>query len=262
MLAETFQIVVELGEKPNLIRDKGEPNLIKIADGIQLAFKEADTRHREKAKGYSLANHDSAGRVEPWFALSDIFKTFDLDLLERIVSVRMTLNDYARDLGIGIVSVKIEPLDRDSKVVLSPDDVEGKAPTMGSVLPRIPGRQEVFAGFKITKGSEQLNAMRGALRGNIFAHGVPMPNEYSSDENKRVTGSLDATIITQGSTVAVYAPVLDIEKLEAAEVPHYFVTTKPDLSGEIASSYMCRYLTNEAAFRLMEKKGDAEKLSS
>lgn len=192
------------------------------------------------------------------FGLERFFKAYPARLGESIVSVRLRLNNWADKLGIGLVSVSVEPLDRDGAMVLPPDDFPGKGPTIGSILPPVYMHPQALVGFRVDHDCAELIDGAGQIAGRTFSDGEGLRPPIAGGLRKVDTmfvGGHGAPIVTEGSLVALSVPVLDRRRLEASRL-HYEEVERTHLEGTDGKSqiYTCRFLTSKAALRMIRKR--------
>lgn len=184
--------------------------------------------------------------------LAKYFESVSQDTGKEIRAVRLTLNNWAEKLGIGLISVTFQPLaTRDFRRLgkIKPfrmlPESEHKFPTVG-IIPNIPDKDQVNVGFKISEGAEELTALSYALfvkefqEGDLLQYNAPLFAATQSGGN---------ILINEGSLVGISVNVTDEGKLAYSGIEH----GKLYGSGEIPNqAYLCRCLTNEAASKILE----------
>lgn len=252
-------VALEPGHPPLRYYTNGENQLLRIMSAANELFDHAGLvnmrflPHGSHSFTLNAPAHESLDRL-PSFELERFFKSFSPELSETITAVRLRLNDYIARLGIGLVSVSVQPINGAGTIVLPLTDM--KAPTIGNVLSPMPLRAQVLAGFKIDEGAELFNA-NGVIHGRTFSFGEGFTSfRAPTPEPKRLSGRL---IVTEGSTLGVSVPVVDLPTFENAGLPYREVTPAPreidtptDGRYDASQLYTCRYLTQDAvrkAFR-------------
>ncbi len=255
-MRKPVETTLTFGHNPSLTyeNDAGRINLEAIDNTIDELFAHADELHRgllpEEA---SFANHNLKGVPrQKMFALERFFKAYERYQIKEVKAVRLRLNDYVEQLGLGIVSVSVEPLnviDEDAGIenLVLPDD-DFKAPSLGNVLPPAQLRQQILALFRVDFGNaEQVNG-DGEIHARTYSH-----NEKTTPSAIQEPGILgsrrNAIIVPAGSSIGVSMPVLDPAKFEGAGIRHQQVLT--DRMGGSSQLYTCRNLKPDAAARMM-----------
>lgn len=166
---------------------------------------------------------------------------------EVIRAVSVTVNDYLKELGIGLMSCRVEPLNRDMDSMLLRD--EWQYPTIG-VIPETSelGSHPKIACFQVKNGGEELTAVTTdlCLRGYLPGEN-PLVQEITLQPVRQGTRIL----IPSKATIGVRVSLVDETRLNASGFSHnVFPITRDDLRIERnihpGQVYFCRYLTREA----------------
>lgn len=169
---------------------------------------------------------------------------------EVLRAVRVTVNDYLKELGIGLMSCRVEPLNRDNDPMLLSD--ETKSPTVG-VIPELDGEDRykpIVACFKVDIGGEELEALTENLCLRGYLHGDnPRGREVALQPVRRG----DKVLVPQNTTLGVRIPIHDEARTSASgfhlsslRITHDDLRDHNGDLHEPGQIYLCRYLTKEA----------------
>jgi hypothetical protein len=176
----------------------------------------------------------------------------------RIEKVDLTRNNFLKELGIGLLSVKVAVRDARNNNLRFGDERDD--PTIG-VIPERMGRQgednvdaeKVLACFPVSQGAEKLTVLSEELHARGF-----LPGEVC--RAKQVTTPWahqdQPVIVPQSCVVGVRMPLVNPEQAARSGL-NYARTSEvvrmPASEGVLKTGevYLCRYLTEEAVLRAM-----------
>lgn len=169
---------------------------------------------------------------------------------EVVKAVSVTVNDYLEQLGIGLMSCRVEPLNRDNDTMRLLD--ETKSPTVGVVPEGDEGYKPIVACFKVDSGGEELEA----LTENLCLRGyLPGDNPRGKEVALQPVKRGDRVLVPQNTTLGVRIPIHDEARTSASgfHLSSLRITRDElrDHNGyrdfhEPGQVYFCRYLTKEA----------------
>ncbi len=246
------EVVLGYGPRPTYQDEEARTRLTRIVRAADVLFEQADELNRHSLPGgLSFANHNLAPLGDDGhqlFELERFFKSFTEDVWRRVMGVRLRLNNYAQDLGIGLVSVAIEPFDDMGGNVALPD-TDSAAPTLGNVLPPSRLTEQVLAMFPISRGSAELINGDGTIHARTYSYGENRFGEDRVQEPQRVGSRGGSLLVTEGSKVGVSMPILDPAKFGRANVDYELVDTQR--REQQSQIYTCRNLTAAAALNMI-----------
>lgn len=167
---------------------------------------------------------------------------------EVVQAVSVTVNDYLEQLGIGLMSCRVEPLNSGDEAMHLAD--ETKSPTVGVIPAGDEGYKPIVACFKVDMGGEELEALTEnlCLRGYLPGDN-PRRREVALQPVKRG----DKVLVPQNTTLGVRIPIHDEARTSASgfHLSSLRITRDElrDHNGDLdepGQVYLCRYLTKEA----------------
>lgn len=245
------EVTLGYGSPPSYETEEGTKKLDLVADAVDGLFAHADELHRDQLpKSISFANHNLAGESNnKLYGLEEFFREYSEELMSRVIGIRLRLNDYVEGLGLGIVSVSVEPFNDMGGNIILPE-ADSKPPTIGNVLPPMELRAQVLACFKIDEGNaEQVDMEGGKIYGRTYAFNE-RPSPYSTDREPDQLPDEGAIIVTEGSHIGISVPVLKPGKFERTRLPYQEVG-KHVIMDDKSQLYICRNLTAAAALRII-----------
>ena len=243
--------------EPDLIIPVDDFNKDKLGDHVARQISGFIGR---KARRFGMPLHDTDTLQEASKCLDEFFGEvcgdgLTPDMRRVIYSVRLTLNKYYKSLGINLVSVNIEPRDKEDKPMLV-DGKDLKAPTLGIVGTRLNSQQSVNmaeVGFKVERGAEQLHILSEQMHARGFGIGERMPESHGNQAllcpHPWERG--DKVIIPAGAMVALDIPIADHKKFREQKLPYYDDVLTLNQSQGI---YFCRYLTEKAVMDVLRQQ--------
>lgn len=186
-------------------------------------------------------------------ALADYFGRITKAHPNQVIrAVRVSLNDYFKRLGIGVMSCSVEPMNSGDDVLKLTDEL--KSPTV-VVIPENAerGTAPLVVGFPVDEGWEELTALTRNLCLRAYS-----PGEPAGYQQVPLRPLEQCIVVPQGRCVAVRVPLYNSALLAASRFDRNVLplTTDEDALGkrrvdlEPGQVYLCRYLTREAVVRV------------
>ncbi|MFA5947836.1 MAG: hypothetical protein WC806_02595 [Candidatus Gracilibacteria bacterium] len=162
-------------------------------------------------------------------------------------AIRLLLNNWFERIGIGMMSVTLQPLNMQEAPLKNPDEYE--YPTLG-YIPNLGQQERRIVGFPISTGgkggecikpmSKKLSVTRYRKEEMNFANQLPISPLGLNDE----------ILVPDGEVVGVELNVLDPNKFDASGLPSSKVK---NTDGEGLQMYLCRYPTEAAVRRVLNR---------
>lgn len=200
---------------------------------------------RCNARGFGKSLNDQATVDKACNVAGDYFAGMSEEVRFRIAEVRLTLNDYVKKLGIGLVSVNIEMEDEDENAWLPKGEL--KPPTLGVVKPKSARDTQVLVGFKVDEGAEQITVLSNILHARGFLPGENISPTLQTLPYPWQRGQI--VTVPQSAMVGLNVPVVDMGKLAESGIPfrlgYDMARSRP------SQVYFCRHLTQDAARKVL-----------
>jgi hypothetical protein len=236
---------------PTYDTDAGTNYMHRIGEGLNELFKDADEANQDLLpEGVKFAN----GRLDGdnplnLFELQRFFQDIDPYVWTRVIGIRLTLNDYAETLGIGLVTVSVEPINDQGGGIVLPDS-DKVAPVLGSVLPPIEEREQILAIFDVRREVANLMNGDGRVHARSYSYGEQV-SDFTVDEPVEIGSRARSLLVTEGSSVGISVPLLVPDRIDKAMLRTQAVKTQR--SGRESQIYTGRYLTAKSALRIMRE---------
>lgn len=199
--------------------------------GTQRAVREGKSEANAKRYLEALENHN-AKRIAD-HAWQAYFEGLNSEFNGRIAAVRCRLNDWEKQLGLGLLSVTMEPLDRrDAPIDMQGARREWKAPTDGIIGSIAAHEEQILAAFAVAQGGEELTNIG---KNPLIINDVGDPDTPVEKIHVRGIATLRAAVTDRAQLLKASAAISkaefsyrDIDEEEALVLA--------------AQRYMCRFL--------------------
>lgn len=179
--------------------------------------------------------------------LNGYFSEMPKEVKSCIAEVRLSLNDYEKKFGIGLVSVNIEMQDEDENLWLPVGEL--KPPTLGVVKSQLSQNTQVLAGFKVDEGAEQITVLSEKLHARGFLPGENIPETLQAPPYPWNRGQ--TVTVPQNTMVGLHVPVTNAERFfRLSEIPFRLICDVA-CKNRPKQVYFCRYLTRKAARKVL-----------